>query len=335
MEEALLWSRESGKVRCELCAWRCLIPEGESGICGVRANKKGTLLSKNYGKIVYIDEQPIEKLPMFHFYPGSKTLSLASYGCNMRCKFCINADISQVKRMKGEKHTPEGIIKLANKKRIKVIAFTYTEPTVNFEFVFKTARLAKRYNIKTAFVTNGYLTSDAIKKIGKYLDAVTVDIKASGDPEFYKKYMGVDNVKPIFAALKSFKKHRVFTEISNLIVPEVGDKREFNQELLDWVINNLDSSIPYHLLSFTPAYKMQNFLQTDLEKLEKFAVDAKKVGLRYIYINSEWGGSDYENTYCYNCGVPVVTRTGFMVNKINLIGNRCPNCGFKIDVVRE
>jgi len=334
MEEALLWSRESGKIRCDLCAWRCLIPEGKPGLCGVRVNKKGTLYSKNYGKILFMDEQPIEKLPMFHFYPGAQTLSLASFGCNMRCKFCINADISQKTGGVGEKYTPEGIIKLANKKGIRIISFTYTEPTVNFEFAFKVARLAKRYNIKTTFVTNGYMTSDAIKKIGKYLDAVTVDIKASADPEFYKKYMGVEHVKPIFDALKSFKKHRVFIEISNLIVPGIGDNQELNQEFLDWVINNLSSSIPYHLLTFTPAHKMQDIPQTELETLEKFAMDSKKIGMRYIYINGHWGGTDSENTYCYNCGTKVIGRTGSSLSNINLIGDRCPECGFKIDVIR-
>jgi pyruvate formate lyase activating enzyme len=197
------------------------------------------------------------------------------------------------------------------------------------------ARLAKRYNTKTVMGTNGYMTSDAIKKIGKYLDAVTVDIKASGDPEFYKKYMGVDDVEPIFSALKSYKKHRVFIEISNLIVPEIGENRELNKKLLDWVINNLGSTVPYHLSSFTPAHKMLDVPETTLEKLENFAMDAKRVGLRYIYIDSEWGGSGYENTYCYNCGTPLIERTAFMVNKINLVHDRCPNCRTKIDLVIE
>jgi len=184
------------------------------------------------------------------------------------------------------------------------------------------------------FVTNGYLTSDAIKKIGKYLDAVTVDFKASGDPEFYKKYMSVPDVEPIFNALKSFRKHRVFIEVSNLVVPEVGDKPEFNYKLVEWIIDNLDSSIPYHLLRFTPYYKMTKIPSTPIETLERFAADAKKVGLRYIYIGNFWG-TKYENTYCYNCGHPVILRTGFNVNRIDLDRGRCPNCGFKINLVME
>lgn len=335
MEEAFLWSRESGKVKCELCAWRCLIPNEGAGLCGVRINKNGVLYSKNYGKIVLMDEKPIEKLPMFHFYPGSKTLSLASFGCNMKCKFCNTADLSQKGGGRGEKYTPEGIIKIANKKGIKIIAFTYTEPTVNFEFAFRIARLAKRYNIKTVFLTNGYITSDAIKKIGKYLDAVTVDIKASADPEFYKNYMGVDEVQPIFDALRSFKKHRVFIELSNLVVPEVGNKPEFNRKLLEWTINSLGSTVPYHILTFTPAHKMQDIPTTELETLERFASEAKSVGLRYIYINDIFGGGDFGNTYCYNCGSVVISRTFSKIDKINLVGNRCPECGYKIDVIIE
>jgi pyruvate formate lyase activating enzyme len=335
MEEALLWNTESGKTRCELCAWRCLIPEGKVGLCRVRENKKGRLYSKNFGKIIHMTENPIEKAPMFHFHPGSEALFLASFGCNMKCKFCINADMSQKSSAKVKKKTPEDIIKYLNEKRIKLVVFTYTEPTVNFEFAFKVARLAKRYNIKTVFVTNGYMTSDAIKKIGKYLDAVTVDIKASGDPEFYEKYTGIPDVVPIFDALKNFRKHRVSIEISNLVVPEIGDSKELNRELLYWIINNLDSSIPYHLTTFMPAYKMEDRLPTSIDKLEEFASDAEEIGLRYIYIDGQSGFGRNNNTYCYNCGELVIERATSTVKKLNLVGDRCPNCGFKIDVAIE
>ncbi len=334
MEEALLWTREGKQIRCELCARRCLIPEEKKGYCWVRINKKGRLYSKNFGKIVFMDTDSIEKKPMFHFFPGTQTLSLASVGCNFRCKFCLNWEISQAKKVTGENYTPEDIIKIARDKGIKTIAFTYGEPTVFFEFAYRIARLAKRYNIKTMFVTNGYMTSDAIKKIGKYLDAVTVDIKASLDPEFYEKYMDVPYVDPIFYALKAFKKHRVFIEISNLIVPKIGDNQELNKKLVEWVINNLSSATPYHLLRFTPAYKMEEIFSTPTETLETFATDAKNLGLRYIYIGNVWG-SNHENTFCYNCGKPVILRRGYIINKIDLTGSRCPNCGSKIDVIIE
>lgn len=334
MQEAMLWVKEGKKVRCELCARRCLIPEGKTGFCKVRVNKNGILYTMNFGKIVSMDVDPIEKKPLFHFFPGSQTLSLSSFGCNFRCQFCINWEISQIDKMRGKTYSPDDIIKIANEKNIKIIAYTYGEPTIFFEFVYKVSRIAKRYNIKNVFVTNGYLTSDAIKKIGKYLDAVTVDFKASANPEFYKKYMSVPEVEPIFEALKNFKKHRVFIEISNLIIPKIGDKPEDNHKLVEWIMENLDSSVPYHLLRFTPCYKMTDIPSTTLKILEKFALDAKNVGLRYPYVGSFWG-SEFENTYCYNCGQPVIERTGIFVNNINLKNNRCPNCGFRINLIRE
>jgi pyruvate formate lyase activating enzyme len=332
MHEAMLWVKEGKSIRCFLCARRCLIPEGSLGFCGVRVNKNGTLYTKNYGKIVSMDVDPIEKKPLYHFYPGSSTLSLASVGCNFKCSFCLNWKISQSKTIKGKSYKPDDIIKIANQKNIKIIAYTYTEPTMFFEFAYRTARLAKRYNIKNVFVTNGYLTSDAIKKIGKYLDAVTVDFKASGNPEFYKKYMGVPDVEPIFDALKNFHKHRVFIEVSNLIIPEIGDKPEDNHKLVEWIIDNLDSSVPYHLLGFSPSFQMTDIYPTPLETLENFAIEAKSIGLRYPYIGNIWG-SKFENTYCYNCEQAVIERTGIFVNNVNLDGDRCPNCGFKINLV--
>jgi pyruvate formate lyase activating enzyme len=335
MQEAMLWIREGKKIKCELCAWRCLIPEGEAGICKVRVNKDGILYTKNYGKIVYMDVDPIEKKPLFHFYPGSQTLSISSVGCNFKCQFCINWETSQiVDKITGEKYSPEDIVKIANKKKIKIIAYTYTEPTIFFEFAYRVSRIAKRYNIKNVFVTNGYITSEAIKKIGKYLDAVTVDFKASGNSEFYKKYMGVPNVEPIFDSLKNFHKHRVFIEISNLIIPGVGDSQEDNRKLVEWIVENLDSSIPYHLVGFSPCFNMSNVQPTTLETLEKLANDAKIIGLRYPYIGNIWGSS-YENTFCYNCGYKVIERTGVFINNIELEKDRCPNCGFKINIIKD
>jgi len=334
MQEAMLWLKEGNKIRCELCARRCVIPEGKEGFCRVRLNKKGVLYAVNYGRIVSMDVDPIEKKPLYHFYPGSPTLSISSVGCNFKCQFCINWELSQFEKMTGKIYTPEDVIKIANNKGIKIIAYTYSEPTMFFEFAYRVSRIAKRYNIKNVFVTNGYMTSEAIKKIGKYLDAVTVDLKASGNPEFYKNYMGVPDVQPIFNALRNFQKHRVFIEISNLIVPKIGDNPEDNHKLVEWIIDNLDSSIPYHILGFMPYYSMTDLPPTTLDILERFASDAQDVGLRYPYIGNIWG-SRFENTYCYNCGQPVIERTGIFVNKITLDNDRCPNCGFKINLVKE
>jgi len=335
MEEALLWTRHRSKVKCELCARECLIGDGETGFCKVRINKKGTLYTKTFGKVISMNIDPIEKKPFYHFHPGEKALSVSSFGCNFRCQFCLNPDISQsYKEKDAKKYTPEEIVKIALDKGVKIIAYTYGEPTMFFEFALKTARIARRYNIKNVFVTNGYMTSEAVKKIGKYLDGVVVNIKGSLNPDLYKRYMSVPNPEAILNALKKFKKHRVFTEITNLIIPEIGDNKEENEKLVEWIINNLDSSIPYHLLQFTPAHKLTNVPSTDVELLKEMALDAKKIGMRYIYVGNVWG-TDYENTLCYNCGSPVIERTGIFVEDINLQGDRCPNCGHKIKLIKD
>lgn len=328
MREALLWETESGKIRCNLCARDCLIESGKSGYCKVRTNKKNTLFTKNFGKVTSLNVEKIEKQDFYHFYPGSDTISVGSFGMNMKDPFVIKP----AKVPKKEKMTPEDLIKFANDKQIKLITFTNTEPTILFEFAYRTARLAKRYNIKTTFVTNGYITSEAVKKMGKYLDAVSVNFRASGDPELYKKYFDSAEVESIFAALKAFKKHRVFTEISNTIIPEIGDSFDLNKKLVEWIVNKLDSSIPYHLKAYEPVPKF-DYLPTPLETLDKFATKAVSLGMRYVFVSGAFG-TEFENTSCYNCGKQIIERIGSTFKEIDINGDRCPNCGFRISLIK-
>jgi pyruvate formate lyase activating enzyme len=327
MKEALLWITESGKIRCNLCARACLIGPGESGYCKVRSNKKNILVTKNFGKINHLDFNKIESHNFFHFYPGSQTISVGSIGDNIDNPFVARSD-----QEKKDKMSPEDLVKLANDKKVKLITFTDSEPTIFFEFAYRVARLAKRYNIKTSFVTNGYITSEAVKKIGKYLDAVNVQITASGDPEFYKKYFDSANVEEIFSALKSFKKHRVFTEISNMIIPEIGDSPDMNRKLVEWIVNKLGSSIPYHLVAYSPVPKF-DYPQTSLETLDALANRSFKMGMRYVYVSGVFG-SDFENTTCYNCGRDIIKRVGSIFREMEINGDRCPNCGFKISLIK-
>jgi pyruvate formate lyase activating enzyme len=326
MRVALLWITESGKIRCNLCARECLIEEGTNGYCKVRRNKKNTLVTKNFGKVTSLKFDKIEKHNFFHFFPGAQTISVSSFGTNMKDPFAMEIDVS-----KKEKMTPDDLVKLANSKNIKLITFTDPEPTMFFEFIYKVSRLAKRYNIKTSLVTNGYITSEGVKKIGKYLDAVNVRFKASGDPEFYKKYLDAD-VEHIFAALKAFKKHRVFTEISNMIIPEVGDNPDLNRKLIEWIVNKLGSSIPYHLVAFNPVPNL-DYPQTSLETLDDFASTATRMGMRYVYVSGLFG-SDFENTNCYNCNRQIIKRMGGVFVEMDINGERCPNCGFKISLMK-
>lgn len=338
MQKAMLWHKERKGVRCDLCARKCLIPKGQRGFCHVRLNKDGELFALNYGKLIAVNVDPIEKKPLFHFYPGSNALSIASAGCNFACAFCCNFTMSQgIKdkgsdKIPGEKYEPEDIVELAKKNGCKSISYTYTEPTVFFEFAFKTAKLAHRSNIKNTFVTNGYITDDAVKKIAKFLDAATVDIKASADQEFYKKFMSVPKVGPIFSCLKRMKKQKIFTEITNLIVPQVGDDVDKCEKLAQWITSELGSDVPFHIIQFYPSYKLMELPPTPEETLEKCAEVARRAGLRYVYVGNVPGYPD-ENTYCHNCRELLIERVGFSVKRSNLVSDGCPNCGFRMNGV--
>lgn len=337
MKEAMLWEKERNGVRCILCARRCFISKEKKGFCQVRVNKDNTLYTLNYGKLVAVNVDPIEKKPFFHFLPGSTALSIAAAGCNFKCQFCNNSEFSQSlykdsDTIPGKDYTPEQVVELAEKNNCKSIAYTYTEPTMFFEFAYKTAKMAKRNNIMNVFVTNGYMTDDAIKKISKYMDAVVVDIKASLDPEFYKKFMSVDDVQPIYDCLKQIKKQRIPLEITNLIIPQIGDSIELSNKLAEHINTHLNSSVPLHILQFQPSHKLMELPPTPIATLERCVMEARKKGLRYVYIGNV-AGHDDENTYCYNCRELIVKRFGAGVQEINMTGDRCPYCGANIDIV--
>ncbi len=327
MEEAMLWSKEGKNVRCFLCSYNCLIHEGESGVCKVRVNEKGSLKSKNYGKVTGTKISAIEKMPLYHFFPGTQALFVTPNGNN------FDWDGGRSDKIKGDSYTPEDLVKTVNKKNIKIIAFSGNEPTMFFEFTYKLARIAKRYNIKTVFSTNGYITSEGIKKIGKYLDAVNVRFVGSGEKELYKKYLDVPDPHPIFDSLKNFKKHRVFIEITNTIIPHYGDNEDAYNHLTEWIVNNLGSSVPFHLMDFKPNDKIRS-VPPPAKSLEHFANEAQRVGLRFPYVHG-LVEPEYETTFCYNCMQPMITRSQSLLTKINLEKDRCPGCGFKLNLVLE
>ncbi len=328
MQETMFWSKSGKKIKCGICSFNCLIDKGEFGRCKLRYNDGGVLKMKSFGKIQYIKKTTVEALPLYHFMPGHEALLISTIGTN------INWVTSIDDKLKASKIKPEEVIKEMNAKRIKVLAFNTYEPIISFEVVFKVMRLAKRYNIKTVLTTNGFIGSEAIKKIGKYLDAAIVKIIASGDKEFYEKYLEVKEVEAIFDALKNFKKHRVFVEVVNTIVPEIGENENSHSHLVDWLINNLDSSIPYHLMKFEPFGRFGEIPETPLELFERFAFEAEKGGLRFVYVHDPCV-SGYSTTYCYNCKFPLIERLGDAIVENRLNDNRCPSCGFRINVVIE
>jgi len=335
LHEALFWHKEkAGKtpgVQCELCARECFIVEDARGVCGVRENKDNKLFSLNYGKVIALNVDPIEKKPLYHFHPGSFALSYACAGCNWKCAYCCNWDISQAQRPErlGTKYEPEQIVEMAERENVKIISHTYTEPTVFFEFALEVARLAHKRKIKNTFVTNGYITEKPLREISGYLDAATVDFKASGDESFLQKYASVPSVKPVFKTLKLMKELRIHTEITDLIVPKVGENREKLRELAEWIFRELGPDTPFHIIRFFPSYKMTNFESTPISTLDDFAREAKKTGLKYVYVGNV-PGHDWENTHCPKCNELLIERIGFGA-KSSLSEDKCPKCGVKLE----
>lgn len=333
LQEAMLWQKERNGVRCSVCARKCFISKEKRGYCQVRKNVGNKLYTLNFGKIVSINTVNIEKNPLFHFYPNSNVLFISSPGNNFPDQTQIFTDKNQ-ENVIGKPYDPEDIVDLAEKDGCKAITYNGTEPFMFFEFVFRTAKLAQRSNIKNAIVTNGFLTEEAIKKITKYIDAFTVNLIASGDPDFYEKFLEVSDTEPLFDVLRQIKKRRAHLEITNLVIPQVGDKLEQCRKLAQWVSSELNPEVPFHLVQFYPDKRFPELPPTPVATLEAFADEVRKTGLRYIYIDNVPNHPD-NNTYCYNCREVIVERKGLAVKKNKLIKGRCPNCGVRINILTE
>ena len=333
LHEAMLYNKlEENKVKCSLCARRCLISDGASGFCLVRKNQGGTLYTLNYGKAVSAGVDPISKKPLSHFNPGSLVMSVAAAGCNFRCQFCDNWMISQDKEVVGRPFPPEEIVKAAKDSNCQGISYTYTEPTIFMEYAYDTAKLAHEAGLFNTFVTNGYMTPEAVKTIAPYLDAATVDFKGGGDPDFYKTVSVVPNVEAIYESLKELKLQGVHIEITNLIVPKIGDSMEKIKQMAKWIKDYLGPDTPFHLLRFHPDYKMTNIPATSVEVMERAYLTAKNEGLNYAYVGNV-PGHPAENTYCPNCDEAVIKRTSFEITQWNLTSDmHCPVCGQAIPI---
>ncbi|MEM5804822.1 MAG: AmmeMemoRadiSam system radical SAM enzyme [Candidatus Aenigmatarchaeota archaeon] len=326
MKEALFWKSEAGAVRCGLCCRRCLIPEGGVGVCRVRQNKGGRLYSLVYGKASSIGIDPIEKKPLFHFAPGSLNLSVSTVGCNFRCSFCCNYAISQEwEGIRGEDAPPEKLVAVALENGLHGMAYTYTEPTIFFEYAQDTALLAKKKGLYNIFVTNGYTTPEAIRKASSFLDAAVIDLKSSLDPDFYRKQSMVPDVQPIYDAMMAYKENGVFFEVTDLIMPESDIKR--TSKVCRWIADNLGPDVPLHFIQFFPSYKVCTG-RTDVSMLDKAYEAAKKEGLNYVYLGNV-PGNVHESTMCPSCGRVVIERFGSSLVSIGLKAGKC-GCGQKI-----
>nr|WP_048078543.1 AmmeMemoRadiSam system radical SAM enzyme [Desulfurococcus mucosus] len=334
VREADFWEPlGDGRVRCNLCHRRCIIVPGAYGACGVRYNHEGKLYTLVYGLLTAANPDPIEKKPLMHFNPGSCAFSISTAGCNFYCRFCQNWVLSQSRRngMFGKPYEPWEVVEEAVGSGCQGISYTYNEPTVFYEFMYDVAKLAKEKGLYNTMVTNGYMTPEAIGKLGGLIDAATVDFKASGNKDFYRRYMGVPDPSPIYESLIEMKKQGWWIEVTNLIVPRVGDRIEDTVKLAEWIASNLGDETPFHLLRFHPDYLMLDVPATPVETLEKHAEAARRAGLKHVYIGNVWG-HPLENTYCPKCGSLVVERRGFYIVDWRLReGFKCPVCGYRLN----
>ncbi len=333
-KEAMLYKKlENKNVYCYLCAHRCKIAESKFGICGVRQNIDGKLYSLVYGETISANTDPIEKKPLYHFLPGTYAYSIATIGCNFKCDFCQNWRISQIDKKKlktfdGTELFPGQIVSNAKKTNCKSIAYTYTEPTIFFEYAYDTAKLAKENGLYNIFVTNGFMTPEAIEIIAPFLDAANIDLKFFKESSYNKIVKG--RLQPILDSIKLMKKKKIWIEITTLIIPELNDSDEELQNIAQF-ISSVGKDIPWHISRFYPDYNRENSYPTPLKTLRKAKQIGKNAGLKYIYIGNV--GPEDINTYCNNCKTLLIKRSYFGIIENKITENKCPKCHTQIEGV--
>lgn len=328
----MLYEKTEGKqAKCHLCAHHCRIKPEDRGICGVRENRDGILYSLVYGKLIAENVDPIEKKPLFHVFPGSKSFSIATFGCNFRCTFCQNHDISQMPRetrnIYGRETTPEDVVRKAIETESKSISYTYTEPTIYFEFAYDTGRIANEKGLKNVFVTNGFMTEKAIETMAPYLHAANVDLKAFSD-DFYRKHCGA-RLKPVLDSLIKMKSLGIWVEVTTLLIPTLNDGEDELKQIAGF-IHSLGPETPWHISRFHPQYRMNDLPPTPVASIHRAAEIGKACGLKYVY-SGNVPGDDGENTYCSRCKELLIDRYGFYIKRLNLKGTCCPRCHTSLD----
>jgi pyruvate formate lyase activating enzyme len=332
MKKAMLWEKaEDNRVICGLCAHRCAIDDGDFGFCGMRKNKAGELYTFAYGNVIASHVDPIEKKPLYHFLPGTYAYSVATIGCNFRCSFCQNWNISQVSAknedMEGYEMKPEEIVREAEKRGCRSISYTYTEPTVFFEYALDTARIARDRGISNSFVTNGYMTAEAVEEIRPYLDAVNVDLKFFKDSS-YRKICGA-RLDPVIRSIENLKKAGIWVEVTTLIVPGENDSEKELRDIAGFLAG-VGKEIPWHISRFHPDYKYTSSHPTPVDIIKKAAEIGREEGLKYIYMGNV---PDAGKTQCPSCGKTIIDRSGFSagIEEKPFIDGKCSFCGELIE----
>lgn len=337
MKEAMFYKKAGEKkVKCYLCPRGCQIGEGKTGFCRVRKNFKGKLFSLVYNRVESLQIDPIEKKPFFHFLPGSEVLSISTVGCNLRCKFCCNPHLSQTDEISGSEMEAKQIVEFALENGCDGIAYTYNEPTIFFEYAYEIAKMAKKRGLFNSFVTNGYTSTEAVEKISKVLDAAVIDIKGSLEKNFLNKYCMVKDGTPILETIKNYYKRKVHVEVTDLIIPMIGDDLKKVEALSRWIKDNINENIPLQFIGFFPSHKCMEIPYTDVKTLEKCRSIAKSVGLNFVYSYTSLDpGNPAGNTYCPKCGETLIKRAGCFLVENKLQKGRCINCKKRIEGVWE
>ena len=333
MEAWLYESMQDQQVHCQLCNHGCIIASGKEGLCGVRANRNGVLETRVYGLLIAAGDDPIEKKPIFHLLPGSRSFSIATVGCNLKCRFCQNADIAQMPadqkgRIAGDATTPEQVVDAAHNRNCASIAYTYTEPTIFFEFASDTARLAHDRGIKNIFVTNGYMSSEALTRVSPWLDAANVDLKSFSD-DFYKRQCSA-RLEPVKQTLVQMKRLDIWVEVTTLIIPGLNDTTEELSQLAAFIAGELGPETPWHVSRFHPTYRLTDRGPTPVETLMAAREIGTQAGLRYVYTGNI-PGQGGEDTVCPGCGEVAIARRGFQIVANRVSQGRCRRCQTVID----
>lgn len=334
IHEATLYEKlDDKRVKCTACSRYCILKDGQTGFCGVRGNEGGKLDLRAYGRPLVVQIDPIEKKPILHRYQGYWIYSIGTAGCNFACQFCQNYDVSQRRQIKGSYYmTPEQVVDKAISEGCQGIAFTYNEPTIFTEYARDIGLIAKQKGLVTVFVSNGFETHEAISELATFLDCITVDFKGNANLNFYRRYMSVPSPEFIYDALKGFSKTGIHVEITDLVVPQIGDSLSDAREMVRRVKEIFGDSIPVSFLRFHPDYKLMHLPSTTVDSLIRHYDVAKEEGMKFVYIGNV-PGSTYQNTYCPECGAVCVERDMMRTLSFNLTEDgKCKECGYKIDV---
>ena len=330
--EAMLYETlPGGRARCDVCQWRCVINPGKLGVCRMRINRDGKIFAMNYAEISSMAPDHIEKKPLFHFFPGTYAFSLGGWGCNFHCKGCQNWEISCADIPRGSRQLlPEREIELTKDYNCQGIAWTYNEPAIWLEYTLDSAKLAKKNNLYTVYVTNGYATPESLDAIGPWLDAWRVDVKGFTDA-FYRELAKIPHWRGILdVARRAKEKWHMHVEVVTNVIPTMNDDEEQLRGIASWIRDDLGELTPWHVTRFHPLHEFTNLSATPLATLEKAYQIGKKAGLKFVYLGNV-PGHEYENTVCYSCGKMVVRRIGYDTEVVGLNGSRCNYCGAELN----